>query len=75
MASLSVLNRKFGLSPRPRRMHVSRVLAAELVEVCGGAPGSHGQSCSGPLCPHPYLQLAVPLQVDAEAAQNWDEAH
>jgi DNA polymerase-1 len=25
--------------------------------------------------PHPYLQLAVPLQVDAKAAQNWDEAH
>jgi DNA polymerase I len=24
---------------------------------------------------HPYLQLAVPLQVDAKAAQNWDEAH
>ncbi len=25
--------------------------------------------------PHPYIQLAVPLQVDAKAAQNWDEAH
>jgi DNA polymerase-1 len=25
--------------------------------------------------PHPFLQLAVPLQVDAKAAQNWDEAH
>ncbi|MGI8567687.1 MAG: DNA polymerase I [Methylocella sp.] len=25
--------------------------------------------------PHPYLQLAVPLQVDTKAAQNWDEAH
>jgi DNA polymerase-1 len=25
--------------------------------------------------PYPYLQLAVPLQVDAKAAQNWDEAH
>ncbi len=25
--------------------------------------------------PHPYLQLAVHLQVDAKAAQNWDEAH
>ncbi|HEX3496428.1 MAG TPA: DNA polymerase I [Methylocella sp.] len=25
--------------------------------------------------PHPYLQLAVPLHVDAKAAQNWDEAH
>ena len=25
--------------------------------------------------PHPYLQLAVPLQVDAKAAQNWDEGH
>jgi DNA polymerase I len=25
--------------------------------------------------PHPALQLAVPLQVDAKAAQNWDEAH
>jgi DNA polymerase-1 len=27
------------------------------------------------MAPHPYLQLAVPLQVDAKAAQNWDEAH
>jgi DNA polymerase-1 len=25
--------------------------------------------------PHPYLQLAVPLRVDAKAAQNWGEAH
>ena len=25
--------------------------------------------------PHPAIQLAVPLQVDARAAQNWDEAH
>jgi DNA polymerase-1 len=25
--------------------------------------------------PHPALTLAVPLQVDAKAAQNWDEAH
>ncbi len=25
--------------------------------------------------PHPYLQLTVPLQVDAKAAQNWDDAH
>jgi DNA polymerase-1 len=25
--------------------------------------------------PHPALQLSVPLQVDAHAAQNWDEAH
>ncbi len=25
--------------------------------------------------PHPYLQLSAPLQVDAKAAQNWDEAH
>jgi DNA polymerase I len=25
--------------------------------------------------PYPYLQLAVPLRVDAKAAQNWDEAH
>jgi DNA polymerase-1 len=25
--------------------------------------------------PHPALQLSVPLQVDAKAAQNWDEAH
>jgi DNA polymerase-1 len=25
--------------------------------------------------PHPTIQLAVPLQVDAKAAQNWDEAH
>lgn len=25
--------------------------------------------------PHPFLQLSVPLQVDAKAAQNWDEAH
>ena len=23
----------------------------------------------------PVLDLAVPLKVDAEAAQNWDEAH
>jgi DNA polymerase-1 len=25
--------------------------------------------------PHPALQLSVPLQVDAKAARNWDEAH
>jgi DNA polymerase I len=25
--------------------------------------------------PHPVLSLAVPLHVDAKAAQNWDEAH
>jgi DNA polymerase I len=25
--------------------------------------------------PHPFLQLSVPLQVDAKAAQNWDDAH
>ena len=25
--------------------------------------------------PEPALQLAVPLQVDARAADNWDEAH
>ncbi len=25
--------------------------------------------------PHPVLELAVPLQVDARAADNWDEAH
>jgi DNA polymerase-1 len=25
--------------------------------------------------PHPFIELAVPLQVDAKAAQNWDEAH
>ena len=25
--------------------------------------------------PHPALQLQVPLQVDARAAGNWDEAH
>ncbi len=25
--------------------------------------------------PHPALTLAVPLHVDAKAAQNWDEAH
>jgi DNA polymerase-1 len=25
--------------------------------------------------PHPYMQLAVPLQVDAKAAQNWGDAH
>jgi DNA polymerase-1 len=25
--------------------------------------------------PHPALALSVPLQVDAKAAQNWDEAH
>ena len=24
---------------------------------------------------HPSLHLAVPLRVDAKAAQNWDEAH
>jgi DNA polymerase-1 len=24
---------------------------------------------------HPVLELSVPLQVDAKAAQNWDEAH
>jgi DNA polymerase-1 len=25
--------------------------------------------------PHPAVRLSVPLQVDAKAAQNWDEAH
>jgi DNA polymerase-1 len=25
--------------------------------------------------PHPAAQLSVPLQVDAKAARNWDEAH
>jgi len=25
--------------------------------------------------PHPAVELTVPLQVDAKAAQNWDEAH
>ena len=25
--------------------------------------------------PEPAVQLSVPLQVDARAAQNWDEAH
>ena len=25
--------------------------------------------------PHPAMMLSVPLQVDARAAQNWDEAH
>jgi DNA polymerase-1 len=25
--------------------------------------------------PHPLVQLSVPLQVDARAANNWDEAH
>jgi len=25
--------------------------------------------------PHPAVQLKVPLQVDARAAANWDEAH
>jgi DNA polymerase-1 len=25
--------------------------------------------------PHPYLELSVPLQVDAKAAQNWGDAH
>jgi len=25
--------------------------------------------------PHPAIELAVPLQVDARAAKNWDEAH
>jgi DNA polymerase I len=25
--------------------------------------------------PEPAVKMAVPLQVDARAAQNWDEAH
>ena len=25
--------------------------------------------------PHPAVQLSVPLQIDAKAARNWDEAH
>ena len=25
--------------------------------------------------PHPAVSLSVPLQVDARAADNWDEAH
>ncbi|HBJ83634.1 MAG TPA: hypothetical protein DDZ88_07155, partial [Verrucomicrobiales bacterium] len=25
--------------------------------------------------PHPATTLSVPLQVDAKAAKNWDEAH
>jgi DNA polymerase-1 len=25
--------------------------------------------------PHPFVELSVPLQVDAHAAENWDEAH
>jgi DNA polymerase-1 len=25
--------------------------------------------------PHPAVELSVPLQVDARAAKNWDEAH
>jgi DNA polymerase-1 len=25
--------------------------------------------------PHPAAHLSVPLQVDAKAARNWDEAH
>jgi DNA polymerase-1 len=25
--------------------------------------------------PHPAISLHVPLQVDARAADNWDEAH
>ena len=25
--------------------------------------------------PEPAVKLTVPLQVDARAAQNWDEAH
>ncbi len=25
--------------------------------------------------PEPAVQLTVPLQVDARAAQNWEEAH
>ncbi len=25
--------------------------------------------------PHPAVDLSVPLQVDARAARNWDEAH
>jgi DNA polymerase I len=24
---------------------------------------------------HPAVQMSVPLQVDARAADNWDEAH
>jgi DNA polymerase I len=25
--------------------------------------------------PHPVVQLSLPLHVDAQAANNWDEAH
>jgi DNA polymerase-1 len=25
--------------------------------------------------PHPAVALSLPLQVDARAAKNWDEAH
>jgi DNA polymerase-1 len=25
--------------------------------------------------PHPAISLSVPLQVDAHAADNWDDAH
>jgi DNA polymerase-1 len=25
--------------------------------------------------PHPFIQLAVPVLVDAKVAQNWDETH
>jgi DNA polymerase-1 len=25
--------------------------------------------------PNPAVRLSVPLQVDAKAAKNWDEAH
>lgn len=25
--------------------------------------------------PHPAVALSVPLEVEARAAQNWDEAH
>jgi DNA polymerase-1 len=25
--------------------------------------------------PHPALELSVPLEVDARAADNWDDAH
>ena len=37
----------------------------------------HRQSCKSVMedAPHPAVSLHVPLQVDARAADNWDEAH
>jgi DNA polymerase I-like protein with 3'-5' exonuclease and polymerase domains len=35
----------------------------------------YSDQCKVFTAPHPLLTLAVPLHVDAKAAQNWDEAH